>query len=311
MKRRGSRRPAASGIRLCAAALLATGLTLAGDRAAGGAILQNQEIVLWPDGMPAPVVPAAPAEETAKNANGFSLRTNISRPRLVVFRPPAGVKASGAGVVVVPGGGFGRLADEHEGSEACTWLARHGAVGFLLLHRTPTTGHAEPNAGPVQDLQKAVLEVRRRAPEFGLDAGKIGVLGFSAGGQVTLVAATNRPGFPGAPEGNGHRPDFLLLAYAWRIYDPATRGLRADIRLDAGLPPTFITQMTDDAASLPQGSTLLYLELVTRKVPAELHIYEKGGHGFGMRSRPGATGPTDWVKRAEDWLRLRGLISGP
>lgn len=268
-------------------------------------------MLLWPKGMPAPVVPADPPEKAEKNAAGFGLRTNISRVRLVVFRPPDGVKATGAGCIVVPGGGFGRLADEHEGSEACEWLAKSGMTAFLLLHRTPTTMHTEPNAGPVQDLQQAVLTVRQRAGEWALDPGKIGVLGFSAGGQVTLVAATNDTKFDREPGTPSHKPDFLLLLYAWRIYDAERRALRADIHPEAGLPPTFIAQMADDTASLPQGSTLLYLALVERKVPAELHLYEKGGHGFGMRSRPGATGPTDWTHRAADWLRLRGLVNGP
>jgi acetyl esterase/lipase len=274
----------------------------------GSRAAERTEIVLWPAGMPAPVIPGDPPERTEKTPAGYGLRFSISQPRLVVFRPPAGVKASGAGVIVVPGGGFGRLADEHEGSEACELLAKQGMVGFLLLHRTPTDKHPEPSAGPVQDLHKAVTEVRRRSADYGLDPARIGVLGFSAGGQVTTIAATNKPSFPieaGAPS---HRPDFLLLLYPYRIYDAEKKALRADIHPEAGLPPTFIAQMADDRASLPQGSTLLYLELLNRGVPAELHIYERGGHGFGMRERPGATGPRDWQGRALDWLRLRGLI---
>ncbi|MGV3724756.1 MAG: alpha/beta hydrolase, partial [Actinomycetota bacterium] len=170
--------------------------------------------------------------------------------------------------------------------------------------------HPEPSAGPAQDLQKGVMEVRSRAAEYGLDPARIGVLGFSAGGQVALIAATNQPKFEGAP-GVSHKPDFLLAIYPYRIYDPAAKALRADIHLEAGLPPTFIAQMGDDTASLAQGSTLLYLELLNRKVPAELHIYEKGGHGFGMRPRPNATGPSDWANRAMDWLRLRGYAPAP
>jgi acetyl esterase/lipase len=266
------------------------------------------EIILWPGGTPQPVVPSDPPEKVEKK--GFGLRYNISKPRLVVYRAAAGAKTSKAGVIVVPGGGFGLLADEHEGSEACEWLAKQGVTSFLLLHRTPTNMHPEPSTGPVQDLQKAVMEVRKRAGDYNLDPKLIGVLGFSAGGQVTLIAATNEAKFAHGP-GDNHRPDFLLAIYPYKIYDPATKALRADIRPDAGLPPTFIAQMGDDTASLAQGSALLYLELLNRKVPAELHIYEKGGHGFGMRGRPGATGPTDWTSRALDWLRLRGYVAAP
>ena len=266
------------------------------------------EIPLWPQGMPEPVVPADPPEKTEKGIDGITRRSNVSQPRLFVHLPAEGVLRSGAAVIVVPGGGFGRLADEHEGSDACAWLAQQGIVAFQLAYRTPTSKHAEPNAGPIQDTQKAVVELRRRAAEFGLDAGKIGVLGFSAGGQVALIAATNERKFPAGAPGESHKPDFLLTIYPYKIYDPLTKALRAEIKPDAGLPPTFIAQAGDDTGSLPQGSALLYLELIQRKVPAELHIYEKGGHGFGMRSRPNATGPTDWPLRACDWLRLHGYL---
>jgi acetyl esterase/lipase len=270
-----------------------------------------REILLWPRGMPEPVIPADPAETVEKGADGVQRRTNVSQPRLMIYEPPAGVERTGAAAIVVPGGGFGVLADEHEGSDAAVWLARHGIVAFQLVHRAPTNRHPVPNVGPAQDLQKAVIEVRRHAAEFQVDPKKVGVLGFSAGGQVTLVAATNELLFPSEAIAKSHRPDFLLLLYAYQIYDPQTKGLRADIRLDGGLPPTFIAQMGDDRGSLPQGSTLLYLELINRDIPAELHIYEKGGHGFGMRSREGATGPSDWQHRAIDWLRLREYATGP
>lgn len=273
-----------------------------------------REIVLWPQGMPEPVVPADPPEKSERGKDDIVRRTNVSKPRLFVYEPPmdpkADVKRTGAAVIVVPGGGFGVLADEHEGSEAAEWLAKNGIVAFQLAHRTPTNKHAAPHAGPVQDLQKAVIEVRRHAAEYKINPGKVGVLGFSAGGQVTLIAATNERKFPDESRPEAHKPDFLLVIYAYQIYDTATKALRADIRVDAGLPPTFIAQMGDDGGSLAQGSTLLYLDLVNRKIPAEIHIYEKGGHGFGMRARPGATGPTDWQLRAVDWLKLHGYIAG-
>ncbi len=270
---------------------------------------ERREIKLWPQGMPEPVVPADPPEKVEKGTDGISRRSNVSQPRLFVHEPPAGVKRSGAGVIVVPGGGFGRLADEHEGSDACEWLAKNGIVAFQLAYRTPTNKHTEPNAGPVQDTQRAMMEVRRLAAEFGLDAKKIGVLGFSAGGQVALIGATNEPKFPTEGNRESVKPDFLVLVYPYQIYDKTTKALRSEIKLEAVLPPTFIAQSGDDTGSLPQGSTLLYLDLINRKIPAEIHIYEKGGHGFGMRPRDGATGPTDWPVRAADWLRLHSYMA--
>lgn len=270
---------------------------------------EPQQIVLWPKGMPQPVVPADPPELVERGKDGISRRSNVSQPRLFVFQPPAGVSKSGAGVIVVPGGGLGRLADEHEGSDACVWLAKQGVVAFQLAYRTPTNMQPEPYAGPSQDVQRSVSVVRSRAAELGIKPDKIGVLGFSAGGHATLIAASNDALYPVDKEEASHRADFLVLLYPYKIYDPATKSLVSKIRLDGGLPPSFIAQMGDDTGSIPQGSALLYLELVNRKVPAEIHIYEKGGHGFGMRSRPNATGPIDWQGRASDWLRSRGLVS--
>lgn len=280
--------------------------------AADGDSCQLPEILLWPDGMPAPVVPGDPPEKLEIGTDGLTRRFHVSRPRLIVHLPPPEAVRSSAGVIVIPGGGFGRLADEHEGSDACRWLAAQGIVAFQLAYRTPTLQHAEPCEGPVQDAQQALIAVRRRGSEFGLDGARIGVLGFSAGAQVALIAATNDLKVASSDgAATAHRPNFLMAIYPFRILDPATNSLRPDIRPDAGLPPTFIAQMGDDTASLPQGSVQLYLELVSRRVPAELHIYERGGHGAGMRTREGATGPTDWPHRATDWLRLHGLTATP
>ena len=263
---------------------------------------------LWPAGLPDPKVQTdLPEKYDVRPADGIGIRTNVARPRLTAFPAPANLR-TGTAAVVVPGGGFGRLADDHEGAEACRWLAGLGVTAFLLDHRCPTDKHPEPNLGPAQDAQRSVQFVRDRAAEWGVDPKKVGVLGFSAGGQVAVVAATNPPLFPDAGP-TPHKPDFLVLAYPYRIYDPKTKSLRADIKPDAGLPPTFISQCADDKSSLAQGSTLLFLELVNRGVPAELHVYATGGHGYGMRPKPNSTGPTDWGNRAADWLRLRGLAA--
>ena len=267
------------------------------------------DIVLWPAGMPEPKVPTDPAEVIEKGKDGISRRSNVSNPRLIPFLPGADAKKTGAAVIVIPGGGFGRLADEHEGSDACQWLTKQGIKAYLLVHRTPTNKHTEPNQGPVQDCQRAVQVLRSKAKELDIDSKKIGVLGFSAGGQVALVGCANEPGFESREALPSHRPDFLLAIYAYRIYDPAKKALRADLPVSNKFPPTFIAQMGDDGSSLAQGSALLYLGLLENKVPAELHIYEKGGHGFGMNARPNAVGTTDWTLRALDWLKSRGITN--
>lgn len=268
---------------------------------------QPREIVLWPEGVPEPRVPAEPAETVEKKADGIQRRSNVSTPRLVVYDiPPAEPAKLRSAVVVVPGGGFRMLADEHEGSDACRWLNEHGIVSFLVLHRVPTGTMPEPNAAPVQDIQKAVQEVRKRAAEFKIDPAKLAVLGFSAGGQATLVAATNPPRFPAADPAVSARPDALLLLYAWKIVGEGNQGLRPDVTIDGSTPPTFIAQCGDDSGSVPQGSANLYLKLLEAKVPAEIHVYEKGGHGFGLKAGNTLPGQLDWKARAIDWLRSRG-----
>ena len=141
----------------------------------------------------------------------------------------------------------------------------------------------------------AVQLLRQRAADWKLDPAKIGILGFSAGGQVALAAATNDRRFPAdAKVTTRASARFSHAGVSYQIYDVKTKSLRSDIKLQDSLPPMFITQSADDMSSLAQGSTLLaVLELQRRNIPCELHIYEKGGHGFGMRPRPNATGPTD------------------
>lgn len=268
---------------------------------------EPQEIVLWPEGVPEPRVTAEPAEKVEKKADGIARRSNVSNPRLVVYNiPQTEPQKFRSAVLVVPGGGFGILADEHEGSDACRWLNDQGIVAFLVLHRVPTGKMPVPNAAPVQDIQKGVQEVRRRATEFQLDPAKIAVLGFSAGGQATLVAATNPPRFPAADPAVSARPDAVLLLYAWKIVGDGNQGLRSDVTIDGTAPPMFIAQCGDDPGSVPQGSANLYLKLIEAKVPAEIHIYERGGHGYGLKAGNSLPGQLDWKFRAIDWLRGRG-----
>jgi acetyl esterase/lipase len=266
------------------------------------------EIPLWPEGVPEPRVPAEPAEKVEIGKDGISRRSNVSQPRLVVYDiPRADPTKLRSSVIVIPGGGFSILADEHEGSDICRWFNEQGFVAFLLLHRVPTRTFEPANAGPVRDAQKAVHEVRRRAVEYQIDPQKIALLGFSAGGQTALVAAANPPRFEPAPAAGSARPDAVVLIYPWKVGGDDGKGVRSDVTIDAGTPPMFIAQASNDPASLPQSAAALYLALLEAKVPAELHIYEAGGHGFGMQKRDNAPGTSDWPNRALDWLRGRGL----
>ena len=238
--------------------------------------------------------------------------TNIAEPRLE-FYEPAAAKNNGAAVVIVPGGGFGILASGHEGSELAEWFRARGFVAAVLQHRCPTNKLPKPSELPAQDCQRAISLVRARAAELGVQPERIGLFGFSAGGQVALIAATNDTQrlYPAADATDqvSCRPDFLMLCYPWKILaDNSLTELKPEIHIGPGSPPTFLAQANDDPGSLAEGSTLAFLALRKAKVSAELHIYSTGGHGFGLR--PNQTqAPGDWPGRAELWLKARGLLT--
>lgn len=294
--------------RVLSSAFLAGMACLAGMAAVRAAAAESPEIVLWPEGVPEPRLPPEPAESVEMGNDGISRRSNVSNPRLVVYDIPRNDPSQlRSAVIVIPGGGFNILADGHEGSDICRWFNEKGMVAFLLLHRVPTAKFEPANAGPVLDAQKAVHEVRRRAAEFAIDPKRIALLGLSAGGQTALVAATNPPRFPGGAADVSVRPDAVVLVYPWQIGGEGGKGVRADVTIDGTTPPMFVAQAANDTSSLPQSAATLYLALLEAKVPAEIHIYEAGGHGFGMQKRDNAPGTSDWPNRALDWLRGRGL----
>ena len=268
------------------------------------------EILLWPDQHPEPRVSSTPSESLEKGPDGLTRRFHVSVPRLFVH-PPDQHKATGAAVIVAPGGGFARLADEHEGLDVCRWLNSLGIVGIQLAYRTPTHKHQNPVEGPAQDLRQAIVTVRAKAAELNIDPQRIGVIGFSAGGQTALVATAGKQLIPAEDAENACRPNLLLLLYPYQVLNSEGTALRSDIALSGSLPPTFIAQSVDDKSSPPEGSARLMLELAKLQVPVELHIYETGGHGFGMRHRTPPPGARDWSDRAAVWLQLHKFAAAP
>ena len=264
------------------------------------------EIILWPDGVPEPVVPSDPPESTVTAADGLTRRFNVSTPRLFVHVPVSKGDSLRPAMIVVPGGGFGRMADEHEGSDVCPWLNEQGIAAFQLAYRTPTNKHDQPEAGPVLDLRRAIAIVRSRAKEFHVDPNRIGVIGFSAGGLTSFVAAGQPVDSKG--DNDAAKANAVLLIYPWKIWDAKLDAVHPAANINATYPPTFIAQMADDTASSAVGSARVFAELAALKVPVEFHVYEKGGHGFGMRPREGAPGTADWQNRAHEWLQMRGFI---
>ena len=237
--------------------------------------------------------------------------TNVTVPTLTIYAPD-GVPANGTGVVICPGGGFLALSINSEGIDVAKWLAKKGVTAFVLKYRLFPTGEdgttefmqklATPKkmeevatvAVPlaIADATAAVSYVRKHAAEFGISPTRIGLMGFSAGGTLTGAVA-----FGYTAES---RPDFLAPIYA---YMGAAK--TPDVPKDA--PPMFIAAASDDQLGLAPDSVHLYEKWLAAKKPVELHMYSKGGHGFGMRKQ---NLPSDhWIERFGDWLQLQGLLT--
>ena len=212
-------------------------------------------------------------------------------------------------VLILPGGGFARVVPDLEGSEAARWLGKLGVTSFVLNYRTNEAKQADESdwLRPLQDAQRAMRLIRDRAESWQLDPERVGLLAFSAGGQVgsLLITADQQAAYPSidSVDQRSFQPAFAMLVYPWRIYDQATDDLLPKIKVTPNTPPTFIVHTHDDQSS-SLGAALLYADLKRQRVPAELHIYETGGHGYGTRDRPGSNIGT-WTDRATDWLARR------
>ncbi len=264
---------------------------------------------LWPKGAPG-AVGSEPAD----------------RPTLTAWLPSR-EKATGTAVVICPGGGYGFLAEGHEGRDPAQWLNRHGVAAFVLRYRIAPRYH---HPAPLQDVQRALRLVRARAREWGIDPHRVGVWGFSAGGHLASTAATHfDDGKADATDAVGRqscRPDFAILCYPVITLEPPYThegsrnnllGKQPDPRLVEGLsnerqvtartPPTFLFHTGDDSAVAVENSVLFYLALRRFHVPAELHVYETGPHGVGLAPRnPVLSG---WPDLLVAWMKARGLLT--
>ncbi len=233
---------------------------------------------------------------------------NIRKPTIDVFLAE---KPNGTAVVVLPGGGFAKVVPDKEGSEAAPWLNAHGVSVFVVRYRTnEVTPKDEPAwKRPLQDGQRAIRILRANAEKWHIDKGKVGVLAFSAGGQVGAIlhTADGVAAYDAIDDVDKEscRPDFSMLIYPWRAYDDATQKLLPQIKLSAKSPPAFIVHTHDDR-STSLGSVLIYAGLKKHNVQAELHIYGNGGHGYGMRPVKNSDIGT-WPARASDWLVRQGV----
>ena len=248
---------------------------------------------------------------TARDGKTIVGITNVSKPTLTVHRPEKS-KDTGVAVLVCPGGGYNNLAWDHEGEQVARWLNTLGITAAVLKYRVPRrpdTPRGEPPTQPLQDAQRALRLIRSKAADWGIDTKKLGMLGFSAGGHLTAAAETNadRPSYEAIDEVDRQscRPDFAVLIYPGGAIKRGSDELRPEIRISSAAPPTFLVHASDDPGV--ENSVRLYLAFKQAGVPAELHIYGTGGHGFGMR--PSNKPHGSWPQRCEEWMRSQGILS--
>jgi acetyl esterase/lipase len=281
--------------------------------------LMAQEVLpLYPGNIPGAKPTPADYQETTvmREGRGASI-TKVSVPTLTVYKPAKGT-ANGTAVIVCPGGGYSGLAIGHEGYAVAEKFAAMGVTAFVLKYRLPSDAIMEDRSvGPLQDAEQAMYTVRKNAAKWNIDSAKIGIMGFSAGGHLASsltvhykdVKIENR-------EGMSLRPDFSILMYPVISFtESENRGSREklagtdsklreyfsnDKHVNAETPPTFLVHANDDMTVPVQNSILFNQALVKAKVKGEMHIYQAGGHGFGLNNK---TTSEDWFKTMTSWMK--------
>ncbi len=273
-------------------------------------------IKLWPGDLPGPTAVISGEEAdtqkpTDRLVGGKTVMKvgNVATPQMHVYLP-AKEKANGTAVVICPGGGFHILAWDLEGTEVAEWLNGLGIAAIVCKYRVPTASHGSPGKyqGPVNDAQRAISITRQLAKEWNIDPNKIGVLGFSAGGETaarSALAAGERQYQPSdEADKEPCHADFAILIYPGGLVDKEHE-LNQDVVVHKDAPPMFLVHASDDPVPC-QASTELFNALKKVKVAAELHVFATGGHGYGLR--PDKEPVTQWPKLAESWLNGQKLL---
>lgn len=258
---------------------------------------------LWPQGAPEKegfkIEPEA--EIKREKDDGIRRLGNVSDPTITIY--PA-ENPNGTAVLVCPGGGYSILAIEHEGTQVCDYLRTVGVTPVLLKYRVPRRDEKDPSQAPLQDAQRAIGILRHRAAEFGIQPDRIGILGFSAGGHLSIMTAlhANERTYEQDPvlDVADATPNFAIPVYpAYLVGKENAFELVPEIKVGEKAPPMCLVHAHDDPHSAA-GSALIYLEYKKNKIPCELHIYSTGGHGFGMKKN--GLPVNDWLLRVSEWL---------
>ena len=297
--------------------------------AAGPPADPAEVIALWPNGPPGGEAVVATQVVTERgDAKGLRDRavTHVRQPTLTVFRP---AKPNGAAVILVPGGGYERVVVDKEGFETARWLADRGYTALVLLYRLPGDGWAQAADAPLQDAQRALRLTRARATDLKIDPRRVAIMGFSAGGHVAASLTTRFDARVydriDPADDLSARPDLSALIYpvVSMASGPAHAGSRKqllgpdpdaarvaayspDQNVGAETPPVFLVHAADDPSVPVQNALLMFAALKARAIPAELHVFEEGGHGFGLRFVAGKP-VAAWPVLFETFARRKGL----
>jgi acetyl esterase/lipase len=274
---------------------------------------------LYPNGVPNSK--PAPVDYVERNNNNSISR--VTEPTLTAYLPAGG--ASGSAIVIIPGGGYSGIANGHEGIDVAKRFAENGVAAFLLKYRLPSDLIMNDRSiGPLQDAQRAIQMVRERASEWKVDTNKIGVLGFSAGGHLASTLGTHyNKALIDNKLNTKLRPDFMALIYPVITMGEFTHGgskknlIGSDataeqmnlysnqLQVDANTPPTFLVHAQNDNVVSIQNPLIMYQALVKAGVKAEMHLYQAGGHGFGMNNK---TTTDPWFERCINWLKTNDFL---
>jgi acetyl esterase/lipase len=287
---------------------------------------QSKVIDLWNGKVPGAIYNEKFKQSVDSSAGWIAMRSVIN-PSLDMYPAPE-AKATGTAVIICPGGGYGGLAVKHEGSQVAKWLNSLGITAFVLKYRLPDDSIMQNKSiGPMQDGQQAIRIVRRHAKEWGINPDKIGIMGFSAGGHLASTISTHYNEKVYEPEDStSARPDFSLLIYPvismessithWGSREnllgknpspELVKHFSNDLQVNEKTPPAFLALSIDDNAVPVQNSIGYALALQKFKIPCELHLYQSGGHGYGL-SQWGGT-QSAWPEACRKWLESRGFLS--
>lgn len=288
---------------------------------AGEISAQSKVINLWEKKIPGAINKSDYKEINSED----SWMQSVTNPRLDMY-PAATEKATGTAVIICPGGGYAGMAIGHEGKQIALWLNSLGITAFVLKYRLPDNSiMTDKSIGPMQDGQQAIRLVRSHAKEWGIDSKKIGIMGFSAGGHLASTLSTHfNEKVYNLADMISSRPDFSLLIYpvismredithmGSRINllgkNPSLEQVKHfsnELQVTGETPPAFLAHSMDDGAVPVENSMEYALALKKYKIPCELHIYEKGGHGYGL-GKSGST-ESEWSEACRKWLKARGL----